>query len=359
MNPFAYVTADDAGAALAQVASPGPGTLAAQVSAHAAYAAFIAGGTNLIDLMKENITRPARLVDISRVPLAAISETAGGGLLLGALASNADTAWHPLVQQRYPLLSAAILAGASPQIRNMATNGGNLLQRTRCYYFYDAGVPCNKRLPGSGCPAIGGLNRQHAILGASDSCIATNPSDMAVALVALDAIVHVQSLDGRRTIPFADFHRLPGAHPERDSNLARNELITHIELPPAPALAAHSTYLKLRDRASYAFALVSVAAALNVADDGSVAEVRVALGGVAHKPWRLPQAEALLVGQRASAEQFAKLADALLDGAVGQGQNDFKIALAHRAVVRALEMALAGTLSLTPITTDTTDGAAP
>ena len=340
MNPFAYSAASSAEAALASIGTP---AVLESSGPAGADAAFIAGGTNLLDLMKENITRPSRLVNIRRLPLDGIEPGPDGGLVLGALARNADTAYHPLVQQGYPLLSAAILAGASAQIRNMASNGGNLLQRTRCVYFYDAGVPCNKRLPGSGCPAIGGLNRQHAILGASEHCIATHPSDMCVALAALDAVVHVQSADGQRAVPFAELHRLPGAQPERDSTLARHELITHIALPPAPALARHSYYLKLRDRASYAFALVSVAAALDLADDGSVAAVRVALGGVAHKPWRRPDAEALLVGGPATPGQFGRLADALLEGARGQGQNDFKVALARRAVVRALELAAAGT----------------
>jgi len=307
------------------------------------FSKFIAGGTNLIDLMKENITRPSKLVDINGLPLNRIEETEGGGLMLGALARNADTAYHPLVQERYPLLASAILAGASPQIRNMATNGGNLLQRTRCYYFYDVGVPCNKREPGSGCPAIGGLTRLHAILGASDHCIATHPSDMCVALAALDAIVHVQSNAGRRTIAFTDFHRLPGDRPELDNTLFDNELITHIELPPASAFVPHTAYLKLRDRASYAFALVSVAAMLDIADDGSVRAARVALGGVAHKPWRQPEVEALLTGAQPTPEHFALVADALLGDARGQGGNDFKIPMVRRAIVRALEVALAGT----------------
>ena len=332
MTPVAYDRVDDAQSALAALAAPGGG------------ARFIAGGTNLIDLMKEDLTRPTRLVDINGLPLAGIEETEDGGLRLGALARNADTAYHPLVRSRYPLLSAAILAGASPQIRNMASNGGNLLQRTRCHYFYDAGVPCNKREPGSGCPAIGGITRQHAILGASAHCIATHPSDMCVALAALDATVHVRSRNGTRAIAFADFHRLPDDRPDIDNTLAADELITHIALPPAPRFQAHSAYLKLRDRASYAFALVSVAAALDLADDGSVREVRVALGSVAHKPWRLPEAESLLQGAMPTAENFALVADALLRSAQGQGQNDFKIPLARRAIVRALETAAAGTV---------------
>ncbi|NHZ42561.1 FAD binding domain-containing protein [Massilia aquatica] len=309
-----------------------------------ANAAFIAGGTNLVDLMKEGVVRPATLVDINSLPLGAIEATAQGGLLLGATARNADTAYHRLVRTRYPLLSAAILAGASPQIRNMATDGGNLLQRTRCHYFYDTAVACNKRAPGSGCSAIGGLTRQHAILGASEHCIATHPSDMCVALAALDAVVHVRSEQGERKIDFADFHRLPGENPERDNTLQPGELITAIELPPGAQYAAHSAYLKFRDRASYAFALVSVAAALDIGPDGVVRAARVALGSVAHKPWRVPEAEVLLVGKRPDGAMFEACADLLLAGARSQGQNDFKIPMARRAVVRALEQAAAGTI---------------
>jgi xanthine dehydrogenase YagS FAD-binding subunit len=334
MTPFAYDAPADASSALAALhdapAALGP-------------AMFIAGGTNLLDLMKENVLRPARLVDINALPLYDIEPTPAGGLRLGALARNADTAWHPLVRAHYPLLSTAILAGASPQIRNMASNGGNLLQRTRCHYFYDTAAPCNKRLPGSGCSAIGGLTRQHAILGASPHCIATHPSDMCVALAALGASVHVQSVQGSRTVPMASFHRLPEDRPEQDHTLAPGELITHIELPPADHLRGHSAYLKLRDRASYAFALVSVAAALDIGPDGHVREARLALGGVAHKPWRRPDAEALLVGQPVDDARFAQAADALLHGAQGQGDNDFKIPLARRAIVRTLQRAARGT----------------
>lgn len=239
---------------------------------------FIAGGTNLLDLMKENISRPEHLIDITGLPLHGIEETAEGGLMIGALVSNADLAWHPLIEQRYPLLSQAILAGASPQLRNMASTGGNLLQRTRCYYFYDASVPCNKREPGSGCPARTGLNRIHAILGASEHCVATHPRTC-VALAALAARVHVEGRGGARVIEFADFHRLPGDTPQRDNLLADDELITAIELP-ADHLANHSHYLKIRDRASYAFALVSVAAALEL-DGDTIVDARLALGGVA------------------------------------------------------------------------------
>ncbi len=347
MNNFNYTCATAVDAALLAL---GDGDGSAEL-AQTGLAKFIAGGTNLIDLMKENLLRPTRLVDINRLPLDGIEASSDGGLRLGALARNAATAYHPEVRTHYPLLSAAILAGASPQIRNMASDGGNLLQRTRCYYFYDAGVPCNKRVPGSGCPAIEGLARQHAILGASKQCIATHPSDMCVALAALDAVVHVQSVRGERQIAFADFHRLPGEQPERDTTLEPDELITFIELPDASQFAAHSAYLKLRDRASYAFALVSVAAALDVDEAGHVRQARIALGGVAHKPWRNPQAEALLEGQQPTLRAFGEAADALLAGAqsygVGLGSNAFKIPMAHRAVVRALEMALQGTVTNT------------
>ncbi|KPU90243.1 FAD-binding molybdopterin dehydrogenase [Variovorax paradoxus] len=328
MNPFTLISPPSLERALHEFA---PGSQ------------WIAGGTNVLDLMKEGVARPGRLIDITGLGLDRIETTEGGGLRLGALAPNADTAWHPLVREGYPLLSAAILAGASPQIRNMATNGGNLLQRTRCVYFYDLGAPCNKREPGTGCPAIGGLSRQHAVLGASERCIATHPSDMCVALAALDAVVHVRSAAGARAIPFGEFHRLPGEDPQRDSTLADGELITHIELPPAERFANHSAYIKVRDRASYAFALVSVAAALEFDAAGAIGAVRVALGGVAHKPWRRTDAEAVLVGQRPSDALFEAAADLLLEGATSQGQNGFKITMARRAITRALSTATAGT----------------
>jgi xanthine dehydrogenase YagS FAD-binding subunit len=309
---------------------------------------FIAGGTNLLDLMKEGLVRPTRLIDISRLPLIAIERLSDGGLRLGALARNAQTAEHPFVRDAYPLLRAAILAGASPQIRNMATNGGNLLQRTRCYYFYDVAAPCNKRSPGAGCSAMDGLARQHAIFGASPLCIATHPSDMCVALSALDATVIVQSAEAERRIPFAEFHRLPGEHPELDTELGAGELITAIELPPN-SFNAHSAYLKIRDRASYAFALVSVAAALDLDSKGVIRDARIALGGVAHKPWRRREAEQLLVGKMPDEATFDTAAavlvsDAKVQGAV-QSSNAFKIPLARRAIVRALRMAAAGTLT--------------
>ena len=304
-------------------------------------ARFIAGGTNLVDLMKYNVEKPEQLVDITRLPLKDIEETPQGGLKIGALVPNSDLAYDERVQHDYPLLSSAILAGASAQLRNAATTGGNLLQRTRCHYFYDTGTPCNKREPGSGCSAIGGVNRINAILGASDSCIATHPSDMCVALAALGATVHVEGPDGPRTIAFEDFHRLPGDSPEKDNTLTHGEMVTAVELP-APRFGAHHTYLKLRDRLSYAFALVSVAAAVEL-DGDVIGEARIALGGVAHKPWRVPGAEALLRGKLPSSGVFEEAADRLLKGAVGQGENDFKIELARRAVVRALGQAAAGT----------------
>ena len=287
MTPFEYQRASDVSAA---------------VGGAAASSKFL-GGTNLIDLMKNGVERPARLIDINRVSLAVIETLPGGGVRLGALARNSDTANHPLVRQGYPLISQAILSGASPQLRNLATNGGNLLQRTRCPYFMDTGFSqCNKRAPGTGCGAIHGFHRMHAIFGASDSCIAVHPSDLCVALAALDATVRVQGPAGERQIPFRDFHRLPGATPERDTNLQPGELILSIDLPPSP-YAAHSHYLKVRDRASYDFALVSVAAALEL-DSRIIRGARIALGGVAHKPWRAESAERLLAGRNVSPDTF-------------------------------------------------------
>jgi xanthine dehydrogenase YagS FAD-binding subunit len=300
MHSIFYDRARDVDDALRLIAQPG--------------ARFIGGGTNLLDLYKSGVDIPQRVVDITRLPLAHIDTLPGGGLAIGALASNTAAANHPEVRMRYPLLAEALLAGASPQLRNMATVGGNLMQRTRCHYFVDAAFPrCNKRAPGSGCGALDGINRNHAILGASDACIAVNPSDMAVALAALDATVRVRGAQGERRIAIEDFHRLPGAQAERDTTLEPGELIVAVELPPS-GFAAHSHYLKLRDRASYAFALVSVAAALEL-DAGVVKQARIALGGVAHKPWRARDAEAALI------------------------DNDFKITLAQRAIVRALRTA--------------------
>src|SRR5215471_10759388 len=290
-----------------------------EISAEPA-AKFIAGGTNLIDLMKYDVERPMRLIDITHLPLNNVEETGNGGLRIGALVPNSDLAYHPLIEKRYPLLSSAILAGASAQLRNMASTGGNLLQRTRCLYFYDVATPCNKRAPGSGCSAIAGHNRMHAILGASEQCIATHPSDMCVALAALGARVVAVGPGGERRIPFADFHRLPGDTPERDANLEPDEIITAIELL-SQGFAENYSYLKVRDRLSYAFALVSVAVGLRLAGD-TVAEARIALGGVAHKPWREPEAESLLAGRPASGENFARAAERLLRGARGFGHND-------------------------------------
>jgi len=304
-------------------------------------AKFVAGGTNLIDLMKMDVERPTKVVDITALPLKQIEGTPGGGLRIGALVRNTDLAYHPLVEQRYPVLASAVMAGASQQLRNMASTGGNLLQRTRCHYFYDVVMPCNKREPGSGCSAIGGHNRMHAILGASDACIATHPSDMCVALAMLGAKVHVTGASGERVIVFADFHRLPGDTPQRDSNLGADEIITAVELPPQ-GFAANYTYLKVRDRLSYAFALVSVAVGLEL-DGDTIKEGRFALGGVAHKPWRDPQAEAALPGQPANAATFARAADVLLRDARGYEHNSFKIDLARRCIVRALTQAARGT----------------
>jgi xanthine dehydrogenase YagS FAD-binding subunit len=304
-------------------------------------AKFIAGGTNLIDLMKEDVERPARLIDISRLPLKSVEETTDGGLRIGALVPNSDLAYHPLIRQRYPLLSSAILAGASQQLRNMASTGGNLLQRTRCAYFYDTATPCNKRDPGTGCSAIGGLNRGHAILGASESCIATHPSDMCVAFVALDARVHVTGPQGARALAFNEFHRLPGNTPEIDTNLRPDEIITAIELP-AKGFAANYSYLKIRDRLSYAFALVSIAAALEL-EGGTIREARLALGGVAHRPWRDSSAEAALRGQAPNEASFSRAAELLLRDARGLEHNAFKIELARRGIVRTLTQAARAT----------------
>ncbi len=295
---------------------------------------IIAGGTNLVDLMKYRVENPDEVIDITHLALDTIDTSSSEGLRLGALVTNADTAYHTEVKQNYPLLSEAILAGASTQLRNKATDGGNLMQRTRCYYFYDTATPCNKREPGSGCSALKGFNRIHAILGESEHCIATHPSDMCVALAALDATVNVTGVDGERKIPILDFHRLPGDEPEKDNNLKPGDVITSIDLPKK-GFSENSAYLKVRDRESYAFALVSVAAALEL-DGNIIKDIRVALGGVAHKPWRKPEAEKKLIGKPATEESFKLLAEELLKGAKGYGDNDFKITLAPRAIVRAL-----------------------
>ena len=327
MRPFKYTRATDAANAVQ--------TLTANRSAK-----FLAGGTNLLDLMKEDVERPVELIDVTKLNLTQI-KMAGANLSLGALAKNTDTANHPLVRQNFPLLTQAILAGASGQIRNMATNGGNLNQRTRCSYFYDTAMRCNKREPGSGCDALEGINRMHAIFGWSEKCVAVYPSDMAVALAALDAVVKVQKADGtERTIPFADYHRLPGDNPEKDNNLEHGELITAIELPKNN-FAARSYYLKVRDRASYAFALVSVAAALET-DGNKIKNIRVAMGGVSHKPWRALEAEKFLNGKQATEENFKAAAEAEMKNAKPLEHNKFKVELGKRAIVRALTMAMNG-----------------
>lgn len=327
MKPFDYQRAADPARAVAAIS--------------ASHAKFLAGGTNLIDLMKNGVENPSRLVDINRLALSKIESLPDGGLRLGALARNSDTANHPLVRKSYPLLSRAILSGASPQLRNMATNGGNLLQRTRCQYFMDpAFAECNKRNPGSGCGALQGINRMHAILGASDHCIAVHPSDMCIALAALEARIRVTGPKGERVIPMEDFHRLPGNNPQQDTSLRPDELITAIDLPPSP-YAAHSHYIKVRDRASYEFALVSAAAALDL-QAGQIRSARIALGGVAQKPWRSKEAEQALAGKLPTAENFRAAADTALAGAKPLQHNAFKVELAKRAVVRALTVATGG-----------------
>jgi xanthine dehydrogenase YagS FAD-binding subunit len=325
MDNFSYARAGDVDGALRLGQEPG--------------AEFIAGGTNLLDLMKGRVIAPTRLIDITQLAgLAQIHELPDGGLRLGALASNSSVADNELVRTRYPLLAQALLAGASPQLRNMATVGGNLLQRTRCPYFYDVGFAhCNKREPGSGCDALQGFNRNLSILGASDQCIATNPSDMNVALAALDASVLIRSSRGSRQLPLSDLHRLPGDTPQRDTNLAPGEIIIAVDLSPSP-FARHSHYLKVRDRASYAFALVSVAAALRM-EGGLVRDVRVALGGVAPKPWLVPQAQSILQDKPLTAANLAAVAEAAMQEARPHADNAFKVALGKRAIIRALQVA--------------------
>jgi len=299
----------------------------------------LAGGTNIIDLMKYFVTEADTLVDINKITgFSELAELENGGVQLGALMTNAETAYHPVIEKRYPLLSRTILAGASAQIRNMATNGGNLLQRTRCYYFYDPDVPCNKREPGSGCSAINGYNRIHAILGHNENCIAVFPSDMCVSLAALGAKLHVTGSAGERVIPFEEFHRLPGDMPELDNTLQKDEIITGIELPEE-GFAENYSYLKLRDRNSYAFALVSVATGLTL-EQGAIKEIAIALGGVAHKPWRVKEAEEFLKGKEPSKENFSAAADLILKGAKGFKDNEFKVGLAKRAIIRNCMMAL-------------------
>jgi xanthine dehydrogenase YagS FAD-binding subunit len=298
---------------------------------------FVAGGTTLLDLMKLNVERPVQVIDISRLPLDKIAPLGDGGLKIGATVRNSALANHPIVRRDYAVLSQALLAGASGQLRNMATTGGNLLQRTRCMYFRDTAMPCNKREPGSGCSAIGGANRTLAILGTSEHCIATNPSDMNVALAALEATIHLRGMSGERHIPIADFHRLPGDTPQRETLLEPGDLITHVTLPP-PMPGQRSLYLKLRDRASYEFALASAAVVVNV-EGGRIARARIALGGVGTKPWRSTEAEDVLAGQLVGERAFRRAADAALRDARPQSQNGFKVELARRCLVHALKEA--------------------
>ena len=322
MKPFSYVRPADARAAIAAAGASG--------------ASFLAGGTTLIDLMRLEVMSPTAVVDLGRLPLAAI-ERHGDGLRIGAMARNSDVATHPLVVGRYPLLAQALLAGASQQVRNMATVGGNLLQRTRCPYFRDPAVPCNKRTPGAGCSALDGYTRSHAILGTSASCIATHPSDMCVALAALDAVVHTRNGGRERAIPIGEFHTLPGEHPEIENVLEQGELVTRIELPASP-FAGHARYVKVRDRAAFAFALASAAVGIDVAD-GRIRTARVALGGIATRPWRSSEAEQALVGQPPSRATFERAAAAALVDPKPRRDNAFKVGLAKRTIVRALELA--------------------
>lgn len=300
-------------------------------------ARFIGGGTNLVDLMKFNVETPARVIDINSLPLQKIEPLADGGLRIGALVRNSDLAYHPTVREHYPVLSEALLSGASPQLRNMATVGGNLLQRTRCPYFYDVVFPCNKRAPGSGCSAMDGYNRSHAILGISEACIATHPSDMCVALTALDAVIHVQGPKRTRTIPIAGFHLLPGDTPEKENTLEPGELITAVDLPFLP-YARRSWYLKVRDRASYEFALASAAVVLDI-QDKEIRAARIALGGVGTKPWRSPEAEGALTGASMGEQTYRAAAEAALKDARPHHYNAFKIELAKRTLISALIIA--------------------
>jgi xanthine dehydrogenase YagS FAD-binding subunit len=321
MKPYHYEQARDI-----------PGAVAAL--AEQPNAKYLAGGTNLVDLMKLEIMTPDVLVDVRRLTSDRIEETEDGGVRIGAAVTNSDLAADRTIRSRYPVLSQALLSGASGQLRNLATTGGNLLQRTRCVYFYDTTTPCNKREPGSGCSAIEGHNKDHAILGASEHCVATHPSDMAVAMTALEAFVNVHGPDGERRIPIEDLHRLPGDEPERDTTLEHGELITAVDLPPLD-FAYNSKYRKVRERASYAFALVSVAAALDV-EDGVVRDVRLALGGVAHKPWRATKAEEVLRGEPAGEENFRAAAEIELEDARPLRENAFKVPLARNVITRTL-----------------------
>jgi xanthine dehydrogenase YagS FAD-binding subunit len=336
MRPFRYLRVTDETAALEACAAQSRANLGPASSG----AAFVGGGTCLIDLMKLGVQSPVALIDVTALPQAAAIEDTAEGLRIGALARNSDVAFDPLVRARYPALSEALLSGASPQLRNMATVGGNLMQRTRCAYFRDVGVEsCNKRTPGSGCAAQAGWTRMHAVLGGSQRCIAVNPSDMCVALVALDAVVHTRRRQGPpRVIAAAELHTLPGDHPEIETVLEPGELVTHVTLPPSP-FAARSRYVKVRDRSSYAFALASAAVALDLGPARGIRAARVALGGVATKPWRSREAEAALVGQTASRATFERAARLAMRDARATGENAFKITLAERTLVRALERA--------------------
>jgi xanthine dehydrogenase YagS FAD-binding subunit len=328
VQTFQFIRPKDAAGAVAVAA-------ASTTAQQGASVRFVAGGTTLLDLMKLDVETPQKVVDVNRLPLDKIERLPDGGLKIGALVRNSDLAHDPIVQKDYAVLSQALLSGASPQLRNMATTSGNLLQRTRCVYFRDAAMPCNKREPGSGCPAISGYNRNLAILGASEHCIATNPSDMNVALAALEATIFVQGSKGNRTIPIGDFHLLPGNTPDRETALEPGDLITHIGLP-APQVGSKSLYLKLRDRASYEFALASAAIVAKVAD-GRFAYIRIAMGGVGTKPWRSPEAEAMLQGQSANEASFSKAANAALAAAKAQSENGFKVELAKRCLIHALK----------------------
>jgi xanthine dehydrogenase YagS FAD-binding subunit len=330
MRTFEFIRPKDSAEAIATASQ-------AKTAQQGAELRFVAGGTTLIDLMKLNVETPARVLDINRLPLDKVEATPDGGLSIGATVRNSDLAHHPAVTRDYAVLSQALLAGASAQLRNMATTAGNLLQRTRCVYFRDTAMACNKREPETGCPAINGFNRSLAILGTSEHCIATNPSDMCVALAALEATIHIQGPKGMRAVPIGDFHLLPADTPHLETVLAPGDLITHVTLPP-PIAASKQVYLKLRDRASYEFALASAAIVINVTD-GKVHLVRIALGGVGTKPWRSPEAEAVLVGQTASQANFRKAAEAALRDAKPQSENGFKVELAKRCLVHALHMA--------------------
>lgn len=333
MHTFEFLRADDTATAIKTAAE-------AKTAQQGADVRFVAGGTTLIDLMKLDVETPVRLIDINRLPLDKVEEIPGGGLKIGATVRNSDLAHHPQVQRDYSVLSQALLSGASAQLRNAATTAGNLLQRTRCVYFRDTAMPCNKREPGTGCPAITGSNRMLAILGTSEHCIATNPSDMCVAMAALEATVHVQGAKGARAVPIGDFHLLPGSTPHRETVLEPGDLITHVTLP-APRSGSRQIYLKLRDRASYEFALASAAVVMSLAG-GNVSHVLIALGGIGTKPWRSPEAEAVLAGKPANAGNFREAAETALRDAKPQSENGFKIELAKRCLAHALQTAAQG-----------------